>query len=160
MKLDSTDRRILEILQHEARIPNVELARRIEISPPATLERVKKLEKAGVIRRYAALLDPARVGLRTHTFVEVSLLTHTQESVTEFAEATRAVDEIMECHHLTGDADFLLKIAVADIPAYEQLVLKRLTHLPHVAKLKTMVVLSTLKNETAFIPEEARDESN
>jgi len=144
----------LEILQREGRLSNVELARRIEISPPATLERVKKLEKSGVIRGYAALIDAPRVGLRTHTFVEVSLRIHNRESVEEFVSATREVDEIMECHHLTGDADFLLKIAATDIPAYEELVLNRLTGLPHVGNLKTMVVLSTFKNQTAFNLEE------
>jgi Lrp/AsnC family leucine-responsive transcriptional regulator len=121
---------------------------------------VKKLEKAGVIRRYAALVDPSRVGLRTHTFMEVSLKRHTQESVEEFVRAARAVDEIMECHHLTGDADFLLKITVADIPAYEELLLQRLTHLPHVGNLKTMVVLSTFKNETAYNLEDSTHESD
>ena len=154
MKLDRTDRQILEILQREGRLSNAELARRIEISPPATLERVKKLEKSGIIRGYAALVDAPRIGLRTHTFVEVCLRIHNRESVEEFVNATREVDAIMECHHLTGDADFLLKIAVSDIPAYEELVLSQLTQLPHVGNLKTMVVLSTFKNQTAFNLEE------
>ncbi len=160
MKLDPTDLQILGFLQREGRLSNAELARRIEISAPATLERVKKLEKSGVIRGYAALLDASRIGLRTHTFVEVSLSTHNQESVEEFVRATREVDAIMECHHLTGDADFLLKLAVTDIPAYEELLLTRLTHLPHVGNLKTMVVLSTFKNETAFNLEELEDDDS
>ena len=150
MKIDATDIKILNILQRQGRITNTALAKEIEISPPPTLERVKKLEKNGVIVKYVALVDPVAVGVGTHTFVEVMLRGHTKENVTAFIEAAQAMDEIMECHHVTGDADFLIKIAVRDIPSYEQLVLHKLTTLPHISNLKTMVVLSTFKNETAY----------
>lgn len=150
MKIDQTDIKILKTLQRDGRITNSALAKRINISPPPTLERVKKLEKGGVIKKYVALLDPTTVGIGTHTFVEVRLSGHTKENVTEFIETAQQMDEIMECHHVTGDADFLLKIAVKDIPAYENLVLHKLTTLPHVSNLKTMVVLSTFKDETAY----------
>jgi Lrp/AsnC family leucine-responsive transcriptional regulator len=150
MKIDQTDIKILNILQRDGRITNSALAKKISISPPPTLERVKKLENGGVIKKYVALLDPTAVGCGAHMFVEVSLKGHTKETVTGFIEATRAIDEIMECHHVTGDCDFLLKIAVRDIPAYEELVLQKLTSLPDVANLKTMVVLSTFKDETAY----------
>jgi Lrp/AsnC family leucine-responsive transcriptional regulator len=150
MKIDATDIKILNILQRQGRITNTALAKEIEISPPPTLERVKKLEKNGVIVKYVALVDPAAVGIGTHTFVEVTLRGHTRENVTAFIEAAQAMDEIKECHHVTGDADFLIKIAVKDIPSYEQLVLHKLTTLPNVSNLKTMVVLSTFKNETAY----------
>jgi DNA-binding Lrp family transcriptional regulator len=148
--MDATDIKILDILQRDGRITNSALAKQIHISPPPTLERVKKLEKGGVIRKYVALLDPIRVGCGTQMFVEVSLRGHTRESVTRFIEASRQIDEIMECHHVTGSCDFLLKIAVRDIPAYEELVLHKLTTLPDVANLRTMVVLSTFKDETAY----------
>jgi Lrp/AsnC family leucine-responsive transcriptional regulator len=150
MKIDATDVKILNILQRRGRITNAALAKEIRISPPPTLERVKKLEKNGVIKKFVAVLDPSKVGLGTHTFVEVTLRGHTKENVSAFIEAARKMDEIMECHHVTGDADFLLKIAVRDIPAYEALVMHKLTTLPHVSNLKTMVVLSTFKDETAY----------
>jgi Lrp/AsnC family leucine-responsive transcriptional regulator len=150
MKIDQTDIKILTTLQRDGRITNSALAKQINISPPPTLERVKKLEKSGVIKKYVALLDPTTVGVGTHTFVEVRLSGHTKKNVTEFIETAQKMDEIMECHHVTGDADFLLKIAVKDIPAYENLVLHKLTTLPHVSNLKTMVVLSTFKDETAY----------
>jgi Lrp/AsnC family leucine-responsive transcriptional regulator len=150
MKIDATDAKILKILQNNGRITNSALAKEIDMSPPPTLERVKKLERNGVIKRFVALLNPSAVGIGTHTFVEVKLRGHTKENVTDFIRAARAMDEIMECHHVTGDADFLLKIAVRDIPAYEELVLQKLTTLPHVSNLKTMVVLSTFKSETAY----------
>lgn len=150
MKLDKTDIKILNILQEEGRITNSELAKRIKISPPPTLERVKKLEKSGIIKKYVALLDQQAVGYGTCTFVEVIISHHERKAIEEFLKAVRRVDEVMECHHVTGDADFLLKISVKDIPAYEDLVLQKLTQLPHVSNIKTMVVLSTFKNETAF----------
>lgn len=150
MKLDKTDIKILNILQEEGRITNSELAKRIEISPPPTLERVKKLEKSGVIKRYVALLDPPAVGYGTCMFVEVTISHHERKAIEEFLKAVKKVDEVMECHHTTGDADFLLKISVKDIPAYEDLVLHKLTKLPHLLNITTVVVLSTFKNETAF----------
>jgi len=156
-KIDRTDLKILDILQRNGRITNTALAKEIKISPPPTLERVKKLEKNGVIRKFVALVNPSSVGIGTHTFVEVMLRGHTRENVEQFINATRDMDEIMECHHVTGDADFLLKIAVRDIPAYEDLVLHKLTTLPHVSNLKTMVVLSTFKDETAYNLEVSTD---
>ncbi len=157
--MDKTDRKILNILQQNGRITNADLAKAINMSPPPTLERVKKLEKAGIIKKYVALLDPVAVGYDTLTFVEVTLSRHGRDMVQEFIDAVQKIDEIMECHHVTGDADFLLKIAVKNIRAYEELVIHKLTDLPHVQHLKTMVVLSTFKNETAYnIEEENNDE--
>ncbi len=150
MNLDSIDKQIVEILQAEGRITNAELAKKIHMSPPPTLERVKKLEKNGVIKKYVALCDPAKVDKGTLMFVEVTLDRHGSKVVEGFMEAVKEVEEVMECHHITGDADFLIKIAVKDIPAYEKLVLKSLTNLPQVQHLKTLVVLSTIKNETSY----------
>ena len=158
MRLDATDRQILRILQADGRIANSEIARRIGISAPATHERVKKLEAAGVIERYVALVNPSTVGIRSHFFVEAKLTPHTKESVAEFIAATERVPEIMECHHVTGDADFLLRVSVRNIEAYEDLVLHGLTDLPNVANLKTMVVLSTFKNDSAFPIEDEDDD--
>jgi Lrp/AsnC family transcriptional regulator, leucine-responsive regulatory protein len=159
MGLDKTDLKIIEILQGNGRITNSELSSQIGISPPPTLERVRKLERKGVIRRYVALVDPASVGIETFTFVEVTLIRHGSDSVTEFLGAIEEHPEILECHHITGDADFLLKIAVRNFPAYQQFVLQTLTDLPFVQNLKTMVVLSTTKNETVLpINHEDEDE--
>lgn len=150
MKLDAIDIEILRILQVDGRITNAELAKHINMSPPPTLERVKKLEKSGVIKKYAALLDPAAVGIETYTFVEVTLARHGSETVAEFIKEIKILDEVMECHHITGDADFLLKIAIPNIAEYEKLLLNKLTKLPQIQHLKTMMVLSTMKNETSF----------
>ncbi|MEN8116649.1 MAG: Lrp/AsnC family transcriptional regulator [Bacteroidota bacterium] len=154
MNLDKIDQKILQILQSDGRITNADLAKKINMSPPPILERVKKLEKAGIIKKYVALLDPSKVGVETYTFVEVTLNRHGSDVVKSFIDAINNIDEVMECHHITGDADFLLKIAVKNIPAYEQLVLNNLTNLPNIQHLKTLVVLSTMKNETALKIEE------
>ena len=150
MSLDKIDYKILKILQLEGRITNIELAKKINMSPPPTLERVKKLEKAGIIKKYVALLEPSTVGIETFTFVEVTLNRHGSNVVKEFIEAINSIDEVMECHHITGDADFLIKIAVKNIPAYEKLVLSKLTNLPNIQHLKSLIVLSTMKNETSL----------
>ncbi len=150
MKIDKTDIKILQILQNNGRITNAELAKQVHISPPPTLERVKKLEKAGVIKKYVALVEPSKIGIESFSFMEVTLSRHGKESVNRFIKAVQKVDEVMECHHVTGDADFLLKIAVENINAYENLVLHKLTDLPNIQHLKTTMVLSTLKNETAL----------
>lgn len=148
MNLDKTDQTILDILQQEGRITNAELARRIGMSPPPTLERVKKLERAGIIQNYVALINPAIMGFTCFTYVEVTLVRHGSESVEKFTKAITKLDEVMECHHITGGADFLIKVASRDIPDYEDFILHKLTALPAVQNLKTLVVLSTLKHET------------
>ncbi len=148
--MDRIDKQILEILQQNGRITNSELAKQINMSPPPTLERVKKLEQKGYIKKYVAILNPEKIDKGSFIFVEITLSRHGSQNVLDFMEAAKSVDEILECHHITGDADFLLKIAVKNIPAYEELVLKSLTNLPNVQHLKSLVVLSTIKNETSY----------
>jgi DNA-binding Lrp family transcriptional regulator len=150
MKFDKIDAKMLSIIQEEGRISNAELAKRIGISPPPTSERLKKLEANGIIQKYAALLNASKLGMKICTYVEISLSKHGKNSVNEFMNAVMNIDEVMECHHTTGDSDFLLKIVVPDIQAYETLVLNKLTDLPYIQNLKTKVVLSTLKHKTAF----------
>lgn len=150
MKLDEIDLKILRILQTNGRIRNSDLAKQVGISAPPVLERVKKLEKSNTIKSFVALIDPLTVGIETLTFVEVILNRHTKDAVTKFINEIQKIDEVMECHHITGSADFLLKIAVKNIPAYEELVLNKLTALPHIQHLRTMVVLSSPKSKTAL----------
>jgi DNA-binding Lrp family transcriptional regulator len=148
MKLDPVDQKILELLQANGRMTNAELARQIHMSPSPTLERVKKLERKGYIRKYVALVDPEKVGIKCFTYVEVTLVRHGKEAVQRFMNSITRLSEVLECHHITGDADFLLKVVTRDIPAYEDFILHTLTALPDVQHLKTLVVLSTLKQET------------
>jgi Lrp/AsnC family leucine-responsive transcriptional regulator len=148
MNLDYIDKQILNKLQDNGRMKNSDLAKTINISPPPTAERVKKLEKNGYIKKYVALVDPFKLGISCFTYVEVTLVRHGKDAVDRFMSSIVELDEVMECHHITGGADFLLKIATKDIPTYEEFIIHTLTALPDVQHLKTLVVLSTLKQET------------
>jgi len=148
MDLDYKDKHLLEELQKNSRITNAELAKRIGLSPSSTLERVKKLEISGFIDKYIAILNPRKAGYSCFTFVEIKLARHGETPVENFISSIALIPEVLECHHITGEADFLLKVATKDIPAYEELILHQLSALANVQSMKTSVVLSTFKNET------------
>ena len=146
VKLDSIDKKILEILQTNSNITNAQLAQEIGLSPAPTLERVKKLETAGVIKSYHAVIDTAAVGMGVSTFVMVSLKGHNKDNIEKFMKVIRKIDEVIECHHLTGQADFILKIVCTDIPAYQNLMLEKVSNIEVVDNMQTMVILSTFKD--------------
>jgi Lrp/AsnC family leucine-responsive transcriptional regulator len=150
-KLDPIDRKILELLQANSNITNAQLSQEIGLSAAPTLERVKKLETAGVIRSYHAVVDPASVGLGVSTFVMATLKGHNKENIAKFMSAIAEIKEIVECHHVTGQADFILKIVCTDIPSYQNLMLEKVTNIEVVDNLQSMVILSTLK-DTKRIP--------
>ena len=148
MDLDFKDKHLLEEIQENSRITNTELAKRIGLSPSSTLERVKKLEVSGIIEKYITLLNPRKAGYSCFTFVEIKLARHGETPVEDFISSIILIPEVLECHHITGEADFLLRVATKDIPAYEELILHQLSALANVQSMKTSVVLSTFKNET------------
>ncbi|MDP3773733.1 MAG: Lrp/AsnC family transcriptional regulator [Gemmatimonadales bacterium] len=148
--LDAVDRKLLALLQKDGRTAVSRIAEAVGLSAPPVHDRLARLEKAGVIRGYVALLEPARLGLGMTVYVSVTLALHREGSVKKFRDAVHAVPAILECHHTTGTADFLLKVVVKDTAEYEQLVLHRLTRLPGVERLNSSVVLSTFKAETAL----------
>ncbi|HEY5692758.1 MAG TPA: Lrp/AsnC family transcriptional regulator [Cyclobacteriaceae bacterium] len=145
-KLDATDRKILEILQADSNITNAQLAQEIGLSPAPTLERVKKLENAKIIRSYHATIDPASVGLGVSTFVMVSLKGHNKENIHKFIEAVQEIEEVIECHHITGQADFILKVISSDISSYQTLMLEKVSNIDVVDNMQSMVILSTFKD--------------
>ena len=146
IKLDQIDRKVLEILQNNAKITNAQLSKEIGLSPAPTLERVKKLEQAGIIKSYHAQLDADKVGLGVSTFVQISLVGH-RKSVTEsFVEKIHAIPEVIECHHITGTGDFLLKVISKDISTYQKLMLEKINEIEEVSNTQTMVILSTFKD--------------
>jgi DNA-binding Lrp family transcriptional regulator len=150
-KFDPTDLKILEILQTNSNITNAQLALEIGLSPAPTLERVKKLEHAGVIKSYHAVIDHASVGLGVSTFVMVSIKGHNRESIDKFISAMANIKEVVECHHVTGQADFILRIVCSDIPAYQKLMLEKVSNIEVVDGMQSMVILSTFK-ESKVIP--------
>ncbi len=146
IKLDAIDRKILEILQSNAKITNANLATKIGLSPAPTLERVKKLENSGVIKSYHAMLDTDTVGLGVSTFVMVSLKGHNKDNIDKFIQSIEEIDEIIECHHVTGSGDFILKIISSNISTYQRLMLEKVSNIDVVDNMQSMVILSTFKN--------------
>lgn len=150
-KFDPTDLKILEILQTNSNITNAQLAQEIGLSPAPTLERVKKLENAGVIKSYHAVIDHASVGLGVSTFVMVTIKGHNRENIDKFIKAISSIKEVVECHHVTGQADFIMRVVCSDIPAYQKLMLEKVSNIEVVDGMQSMVILSTFK-ESKVIP--------
>lgn len=150
--MDATDRRIVAILQAHGRTTNAALARAIGLTASSTLERVRRLEDAGVIRGYHADVDPEAVGLGMTVILLVRLDHHGREAVHAFRDAVRQVDEVAECHYLTGSADFMLKIRVADVADYRRLLEQRISGLPGLAHVESAVVLETFKDDRTLHP--------
>jgi len=148
MKLDEIDKKILDILQDDSRITNVQLATTVGISPPAMLERVKRLESNGVIRKYVALVNPEMIGKGTFAFVSVSLAVHQMNSIDAFTKHIKKVEEVLECYHVAGEEDFILKVAVENIQQYEKFLLEKLTKIKGVSRINTMFILSAVKFNT------------
>jgi len=146
--LDALDQRILDELQKDARISNAELARRVNLSPPATHARVKRLEEKETIQQYVALLDRQRTGYDMLCFVRVSLQLHDLAQVIGFHEAVRKIPEVLECHHVTGDYDYLLKVVAHNTEDLENFLVNRLTPIPGIAQIHTSLVLREVKNST------------
>lgn len=145
-KLDKIDLRILKILQENSKITNLELSKRIGLSPAPTLERVKKLETTGIIESYHANVSAIKLGLNVQTFVLVNLAWQKDKALDNFIERTMAIDEIIGCYIITGEADILLKIVCKDIPSYENILFKTLSQIEEIERMKTLMTLSTVKN--------------
>lgn len=148
--LDDIDRKILEVLQEDARISNVDLAERVGLSASPCLRRVRELETRGYLRSYVALLDPARVGLPVSVFVQVRLERQADRGLESFEKSVLARPEVMECYLMTGDADYLLRVVVPDVAAFERFLLEHLTRIPGVASIKSSFALKQVKYRTAL----------
>lgn len=148
--LDQTDRSILSFLQAEGRLTNVEIARRLGLSAPAIHARVRRLEADGLVQRYAAILDHEQLGYDMVCFVQISLQKHGSEQVERFREAVRAIPEVLECHHITGEYDYLLKVLAQNRRDLERIVVHRLTPIAGVARIHTSLALAEVKRTTAI----------
>jgi len=148
--LDAIDLHILAELQANAKIPNVELASRVHLSPSPCLARVRALEERGIIRRYATLLDPLAAGLSVSVFIQISLEKQARKSLEVFESAIRQRPEVMECYLMSGDADYLLRVVVPDVPALERFILDKLTPIPGIASIRSSFALKQVKYETAL----------
>lgn len=146
-KLDKIDLKILKLLQQNSKITNLDLSKKIGLSPAPTLERVKKLEQGGIIQSYHAKVDSSAIGLNVKTFVLVSLAWQKENALDNFIAKVNNIPEITECYIITGDADFLIKIVCKDIATYEMLLFKTLSQIEEIERLKTLMTLSKVKKE-------------
>ncbi len=150
MQLDAIDLRILDELQHDGALSNVELARRVHLSPSPCLSRVKALETGGVIDRYVALANPKALGLGLNVFISISLRTQSKQSLADFEQRIAEHDEVMECYLMTGDRDYLIRIAVADMVALEKFIMEQLTPIPGIEKIRSSFALKQVRYKTAL----------
>jgi DNA-binding Lrp family transcriptional regulator len=150
MKLDSIDLKILTELQADGSLSNIELARRVHLSPSPCLARVRALEAGGVIDRYVALANAAMLGLGLNVFISISLKSQGKEALGDFERRICEHDEVMECYLMTGDSDYLIRVAVADIGALEKFILEQLTPIPGIEKIRSSFALKQVRYKTAL----------
>ena len=150
MKLDTIDIRILNELQIDSSHSNVELAKRVHLSPSPCLMRVKALKDKGVIRNYVALADPKVLGLGLNVFISISLKEQSKEALAEFEKRISEHDEVMECYLMTGDSDYLIRVAVADMDALEKFILEQLTPIAGIEKIRSSFALKQVRYKTAL----------
>ena len=150
MSLDAIDRRILAVLQDNARVSNVELAELSGVSASPCWRRVRELERTGVISQYVTLVNPAAVGLPVSVFIQVSLEKQVEYALEVFENAILERPEVMECYLMTGDADYMLRVVVANLEAYERFLMDHLTRVPAVANIRSSFALKQVKYRTAL----------
>ena len=150
MNLDVLDLKILRTLQAEGRLTHVELADRIGLSPSPCLRRVKRLEAEGIIEGYGARINRAKVGVGVTVFVAVGLERHREEEAERFRKVVQRLRQVISCHAISGESDFLLEIVVADLQEYSEFVLKKLRRIPGVKDLHSSFALEAMKTATAL----------
>ncbi len=148
MSLDRYDKAILDALQKDGRISNVQLASLVNLSESACLRRVRALEESGMIDRYVALVSQQQAGLSGDVFVNIGLQREEESELAAFEEAVRAIPEVMECHLMTGEFDYLLRVVVSDMADFERIHKQSLTRLPGVARVNSSVAIRTVQKKT------------
>ncbi len=146
--LDETDKSILRILQTDSTTTIKEIANQLHLSTTPIFDRMKKLEKAGVIKKYVALVDNTLVDKNLTIFIHLSVKEHGKDAIDDFINAIIEFDEVMECHHVSGDSDFLVKLLLKDIASYNDFILEKLAVIPNIGKVESQFSLSERKNTT------------
>jgi Lrp/AsnC family transcriptional regulator, leucine-responsive regulatory protein len=149
-QIDAKDRQIIRELQRDGRLTNQDLAERVNLSPSPCLRRVRLLEEAHVITGYSADVDPRACGLAITAFIRITLARHDRDAVKGFEAKVRDIPDILDCYLLTGEADYLLRVLVADLGAYEEFVRNRLHAIPGVASITTSLVYGTVKQSRLY----------
>lgn len=151
--LDDIDRRIVGTLQAEGRLPMVDLAERVGLSPTPCQRRVKRLEEEGVIERYAALVSPPALGLALQAMVQVTLDDHSEKTVEAFEAAIRARPEVVACYAMTGDMDFLLHVLAPDLAQFSEFAMKALLRMPGVRGTRSSFIMQAVKSDLVWAPQ-------
>jgi Lrp/AsnC family leucine-responsive transcriptional regulator len=150
MKLDSIDKQLLMLLQYDAKLTNKEIANKLGMSVTAIHERIKKLERQKVIARYIAVLNKEKIEKDFLVFCHVKLLQHTKENVVNFEKEVVKLDEILECVHVSGDYDYILKICVSNTKTYRSFLVNKLTAIKGIGSTQSIFMLNEVKNNTAI----------
>ena len=139
--MDESDRRILRVVQAEGRLANAVIAERVNLSESACSRRLRELERSGVIAGYTAIVDPKRLGLGLTVFLTITLTSQAETALAEFEAAAVEVPEVMDCYLMTGEADYIMRVVVADVAAFETLHATKLTRLPRVSRITSSIAL-------------------
>ena len=150
LDMDSTDRKILRLLQKDGRMSNADLAEAIHLSPSSCLRRVRRLEDEGVIAGYAMLIDPAAIGKPSSIFVEMSLASQSEDALDAFESAVARCPDVMECYLMAGEYDYMLRVEVADNADYERIHRTTLSRLPGVARIRSSFTLRPVCKRTGY----------
>ena len=146
IKLDKIDYQLLELLQTNAKVTNLYLSKEIGLSQAAVFERVKRIEAAGLIKNYYAQLDTKKAGLGITFFVQISLASNKKPQIDAFLEKIDQINEVIECHHITGSGNFLLKVISKDLTTFQELLMDKMSSIEEISNLESMVVLSVVKD--------------
>ena len=150
MNFDKTDKKLLQLLQQDSKQTNKELSNKLNLSITAVYERIKKLENNGIISQYVALVDKSKVEKDFVAFCHVKLIQHSQEYVVKFEREVDELDEVLECYHLSGDYDYLLKVLVKDMKAFREFMVEKLTKIDHIGSTHSMFMINEVKHTTAI----------
>lgn len=148
--MDEKDRQIIRELQRDGRLTNNELAERVNLSPSPCLRRLRNLEKSGVIQGYAALIDQKAYGLPVTVFIRIRLQHHTQEAVQAFETHVGRLEEVLDCYMMTGDSDYLLRVIVESLEAYEDFIRAKIHRIPSIASMDTSFAYGIVKQTRVF----------
>lgn len=150
MILDAIDKQLLSFLQQDSKQTNKELSNKLNLSVTAVYERIKKLDKEGVINKYVALLKKEKIDKAFVAFCHIKLTQHTQEYVVKFEKEVITINEVLECYHISGDYDYLLKVIVKDMQAFREFMVNKLTNINHIGSTHSMFVINEVKHTTAI----------
>lgn len=150
MKLDQIDRKLLKLLQSDSKQTNKALALQLDLSVTAVFERIKKLENNGVINKYVALVKKDKVDKTFVAFCHIKLSQHLQDYVIQFEKEVNKLTEVIECHHISGEYDYLLKVVVKDMEDFREFMVEKLTKIKHIGSTHSMFVISEVKHTTAI----------